>query len=479
MQRTFQFEEDLPSLPVPTLQHTLTRYLESVKPHVSLAEFERTTNIVKEFGNGIGKTLHENLLKKASTEKNWLENWWENTAYLSARGSKPFGGANVAYAILDMNVWPPKKGTQVERCALILWNVLKYWQSIHEETLPVESSRDKSNISMHQYRSIFSSSVVPGIEKDTITRHLKTEKEGNCPDHIIVLRKGHFYRFTATDDDGNILSAPELQRQLQYIKNTCENTPTIPSVGILTALDRTLWAQARTHLCKLNPHNISILNDIESSLLIISLEEISADTRQAVCEQSLFGNGHGRWFDKCYTLISFENGSFGANFDHSVMDGICVVNHVSHTTEQIISQDGIWKGSTNVRELPDPQELKFTMDDYITKTISKADEQYRNEADNVELTVKVTPFDRGVLKSKQIHPDAFMQLALHYTYYKMYNRPAPTYETATTRKFYHGRTETVRTCTMEAIQWYKAMLDDNIKVSISVFIGQFMQLNQY
>ncbi|XP_006822398.2 peroxisomal carnitine O-octanoyltransferase-like, partial [Saccoglossus kowalevskii] len=568
MQRTFQFEEDLPSLPVPSLQHTLTRYIESVKPHVSLAELERTTNIVKEFGNGIGKTLHETLLKKASTEKNWLENWWENSAYLSARGSKPFGGANVAFAILVMNVWPPKKGTQVERCALILWNVLKYWQSIHEETLPLETSRDKSIFSMHQYRSMFSSSVVPGIEMDTITRHFKTgrkmdqdeaclrsqtkedralprshsllnvvgskikarpsqpftgkvtkasvatferlspsvesvslcdmtevplllgdqsfcyqclytayshwgadidaeyrEKEGNCPDHIIVLRKGHFYRFTVTDDDGNILSAPELQRQLQYIKDTCENKPTIPSVGILTALDRTPWAQARIHLRKLNRHNISIFNDIESSLLILSLEEISADTRQAACEKSLFGNGHGRWFDKCYTLISFENGTFGVNFDHSVMDGICLVNHVSHTTEQIISQDGIWKGSTNVRELPDPQELMFIVDDDITKTISKAEEQYRNDADNVELTIKVTPFDRDVLKTKQIHPDAFMQLALHYTYYKMYNRPAPTYETATTRKFYHGRTETVRTCTIEAIQWCKAMLDDNIKPS--------------
>ena len=35
-------------------------------------------------------------------------------------------------------------------------------------------------------------------------------------------------------------------------------------------------------------------------------------------------------------------------------------------------------------------------------------------------------------------------------------RGLPTYETATTRQFYHGRTETVRSCTKEAMEFAKA-----------------------
>ena len=35
----------------------------------------------------------------------------------------------------------------------------------------------------------------------------------------------------------------------------------------------------------------------------------------------------------------------------------------------------------------------------------------------------------------------------------------PTYETATTRHFYHGRTETVRSCTDEAITLAKALIE--------------------
>ena len=47
----------------------------------------------------------------------------------------------------------------------------------------------------------------------------------------------------------------------------------------------------------------------------------------------------------------------------------------------------------------------------------------------------------------------------------LYSRPAPTYETASIRKFYHGRTETVRSCTVEVVEWCKAMLDPDVSVS--------------
>lgn len=43
-------------------------------------------------------------------------------------------------------------------------------------------------------------------------------------------------------------------------------------------------------------------------------------------------------------------------------------------------------------------------------------------------------------------------------------RLAPCYETATTRAFYRGRTETMRPCTTELSQWIHAMLDGKTKV---------------
>jgi carnitine O-octanoyltransferase len=82
---TFINQDKLPSLPVPPLENTLNKYLESgkikrrfrfdkisVQPHVDNAQFERTKRLLKEFGSGVGKVLNEELLKKAATSRNWV-----------------------------------------------------------------------------------------------------------------------------------------------------------------------------------------------------------------------------------------------------------------------------------------------------------------------------------------------------------------------------------------------------------------------
>lgn len=70
--KTFENDEKLPSLPVPSLSHTLERYLDSVKPFASQNEYYKTERMVKEFQNGIGNELHSKLLKKAAKERNWV-----------------------------------------------------------------------------------------------------------------------------------------------------------------------------------------------------------------------------------------------------------------------------------------------------------------------------------------------------------------------------------------------------------------------
>ena len=45
-------------------------------------------------------------------------------------------------------------------------------------------------------------------------------------------------------------------------------------------------------------------------------------------------------------------------------------------------------------------------------------------------------------------------------------RPAPAYESATTREFYHGRTETLRSCTPETVEFVKSMLSSSVPVSL-------------
>ena len=72
MAKTFEFEDNLPSLPLPELNETLNMYLESLKPFLGSNEFTKVEIIVKKFENGIGKELQESLKRRAITKKNWV-----------------------------------------------------------------------------------------------------------------------------------------------------------------------------------------------------------------------------------------------------------------------------------------------------------------------------------------------------------------------------------------------------------------------
>ena len=53
------------------------------------------------------------------------------------------------------------------------------------------------------------------------------------------------------------------------------------------------------------------------------------------------------------------------------------------------------------------------------------------------------------------------QLFLQLAYARIHgsNHPASVYETATTRQFRNGRTETIRSCTVESVAWMKALIE--------------------
>ena len=53
-------------------------------------------------------------------------------------------------------------------------------------------------------------------------------------------------------------------------------------------------------------------------------------------------------------------------------------------------------------------------------------------------------------------PDAFVQLALQLAYFRIHQCPTPVYETALTRTFQHGRTETIRSFTTESYAFLRA-----------------------
>lgn len=63
-------------------------------------------------------------------------------------------------------------------------------------------------------------------------------------------------------------------------------------------------------------------------------------------------------------------------------------------------------------------------------------------------------------------PDAYIQLALQLTYYKVHRKLVSTYESAAIRQYKLGRVDNIRGATMEALGWAKAMCDEISEITV-------------
>jgi hypothetical protein len=72
------FQASLPHLLIPSLTSTGTKYLESIRPHLSNAKFKSTKAIIHTF---ITSPQFAQLQHQPGMQ-NWLADWWNGAAYM-------------------------------------------------------------------------------------------------------------------------------------------------------------------------------------------------------------------------------------------------------------------------------------------------------------------------------------------------------------------------------------------------------------
>jgi carnitine O-acetyltransferase len=83
-----RFQSSLPALPVPSLQHTCAKYLDSLKPLLALDAYARTQKIVDSFlASPQAAQLQTRLQDRAAQPgmDSWLADWWNDAAYMGYR----------------------------------------------------------------------------------------------------------------------------------------------------------------------------------------------------------------------------------------------------------------------------------------------------------------------------------------------------------------------------------------------------------
>lgn len=158
--------DNLPHFPVPKLNDTLQKFLRSVQPLLSTQSYKTTENLIKEFSksNGFGEKLQRLLQNRAEVHENWLADWWLVAAYLTWRSPV------VVYS--NPGLYFPTRQFQgaddwLKYSARVTSAALHYKQMVDFNQIP-KDKMGKALLDMGQYRKIFGTCRIPGINMDHV-----------------------------------------------------------------------------------------------------------------------------------------------------------------------------------------------------------------------------------------------------------------------------------------------------------------------
>jgi len=183
-------------------------------------------------------------------------------------------------------------------------------------------------------------------------------------------------------------------------------------------------------------------------------------------EQFLHGgkmNYYNRWYDSTLQFIINDRGDFGLSYEHSVCEGIPIVNmaqQIKKTLKNFKTKDRYYFGMTPVAS------RNFKLSSELTTALLVAEHNILNLQSNLDLNFfRFSNFGKDFIKRQNMSPDAFIQLALQLSYYEIYSTLCSTYESASIRRFKSGRVDNIRAATGYALQFCKHIHDGSNEIT--------------
>ncbi|KAI8615629.1 acyltransferase ChoActase/COT/CPT [Chytriomyces sp. MP71] len=476
---TFSLQGTLPRLPIPSIKETCELYLRSIKPHAaSDEEFAKAEAAVLAFAKpgGAGELLQKRLLEYDSTQPmSWLSRWWLTLAYHSWRESVLINSNwYIMFREEDdpaiINATSPHsygKFTpfQVKRAAKLAAGYLNYKDRLDRELIPVEATK-AGPLCMNQYRCLFGVTRVPKKDCDmNVGSHPCQSK------HIVVVVREQFY-VVQVYSDGKRLSADAIERQLWAVLADVTNASNKmqPPIGLLTAEHRDTWATEHEYLERLSPENENSFRLIETALFNISLDEFVVgplNPSRDVLAKYLFHNfnGSNRWFDKSISICVSADGNAGCNGEHSPLDALVAAYGLENAV--FFKETRMSSGDEQVAPI---KRITWVADSKVEEFLAKARVFIKNLIADSDVKLHDCKALGSDFIKKQVgaSPDAVVQMALQVTYYRIHKRLPGVYETASTRKYLFGRTETCRSLSSASAAFVRGFEDPSLPPALKL-----------
>ncbi|GBE88380.1 hypothetical protein SCP_1301950 [Sparassis crispa] len=497
----------LPRLPVPDLHQTLEKYVRSLEPFLledassGGSSYDSAHSLrlkwAEDFESSLGKICQERLLLlDRVSPHNWLDdNFWLKKAYHEWRApllvnsnwwlafhNDPTIPEDVILGLCDAT----KTGTthwQVRRAAWLVYRVLDFKIRLERQELHPNTTR--AGIWLQETTAkIWNRCRLPQPQCDTFTSLPKT----SIPEARTLLVALHdwFYVLEVLDESFQPIRPGEIESKLRAIVADVEDRlargeRAVP-VGVLSADDRDIWAENLCHLLALSPINHDVFRAISQSIFALSLDpytyvlpsspnrpnllpatctasEVTAhlhNVRSAHTEHP----AHNRWFDKPFTLIVESNTRAGAMGEHSPCDALVPSIVAEYAVVQALDERAFASEDANATA-NGWERLDWIVDERIQRECVAAEERAREIVDDSDDGfLWYGRYGADWIKNvARLAPDAYVQMALQLAWFRSRGSFTATYETALTRLFQNGRTETIRTLTTDSRAFVLAMVD--------------------
>lgn len=448
----FRYQTQLPKLPVPTLLETCQKYVRSVEPFLSPAQLQSTRAIVAEFEKTQGPELQLRLEQFAANKDNWLAEFWDDYAYMLYRDPVvPY----VSYYFSHKELHNAIGRDQLAKAALIAYHTTQFLVQVENETLEPEIIKGNPYC-MNAFHYMFNNLRVPAEGSDITKQYDPKEHR-----YFLVVFNNNFYKVPHHNDAGP-LSKAELYHQLLSLVTKAAAVPAGEGVGLLTSLNRDEYLKAYNTLRAL-PINEASFETIFASLFVICLDLNAPVTVEEKSKNCWHGNGRNRFFDKPLEFFVAANGSSGFLGEHSRMDATPTVQ-LNNTVLLALNKESPAEFAELVAltRAPSkgPELVPFDLLLQLKADIAAAQAQFdATIALHSHEVFQYFGYGKNLIKQFKVSPDAYVQMMMQLAYYKLTGKIRPTYESAATRKYLKGRTETGRSASVEAKAFVETFSD--------------------
>ena len=495
---TMYFQSSLPRLPIPSLQDSVTRYLQAQKQILSEADYQVTEELAKEFSKegSEGWQLQQQLIEtdKKNLHTSYNRQFWHDR-YMYDRSPSVVSLCPFVSVKLDS-----RAPSQAERATNFIHSAVLFHNSLNDQLLQPDlyyttnsrlsprsleylvrfaPQRYSSQLAMlagaypfdmSQYNNLFATTRVPKREKDEVVKFSNSR-------HVVVMRNHHMYSVQVLQENGLPVDRADLYAALVAIINDT-SPPSSHPINYLTGGNRDYWADAQQELMS-DPHNVQTLHEIQSSLFVVCLDSKLPETESERMESFLHNHGANRWFDKSFTIIVSADADVAIQPNHSCGDGWLLVNLSNKLYNTSIHQPSLVqsKGSS-ARAVY--KHLSFNLSDNLKSAVERAKREVEGVCQSLSLEpIQYRRYGRDFLKSKSLSPQGTMQIAFMMAYYRLHGSFGSTINPCNTLCFRHGRTEWIRPVTRAAKECAEAFEPSSgvSEIQKSILLRKAVQLS--